>query len=183
MLWAYFSFSQFLIIWAGNLPEEIPYYLERLAGRLEVPEPGCWSFGHFMPALLPAAVGRPEEAAEAAGARRLVHRRDPALRHHLARRAGRSITRARSRSAWRTSAIPLALAGAWVFLFAGQLRKHAAAAGQRPVLQADARATAPWGALRCRRTIRTGPPTTRMSFTRRATSMCARSSGSWSCSP
>ena len=30
MLWAYFSFSQFLIIWAGNLPEEIPYYLERL---------------------------------------------------------------------------------------------------------------------------------------------------------
>ena len=32
MLWAYFSFSQFLIIWAGNLPEEIPYYLERLHG-------------------------------------------------------------------------------------------------------------------------------------------------------
>ena len=32
MLWAYFSFSQFLIIWAGNLPEEIPYYLERLRG-------------------------------------------------------------------------------------------------------------------------------------------------------
>ena len=24
MVWAYFSFSQFLIIWAGNLPEEIP---------------------------------------------------------------------------------------------------------------------------------------------------------------
>ena len=30
MLWAYFSFSQFLIIWAGNLPEEIPWYLHRL---------------------------------------------------------------------------------------------------------------------------------------------------------
>jgi hypothetical protein len=30
MLWAYFSFSQFLIIWAGNLPEEIPFFLERL---------------------------------------------------------------------------------------------------------------------------------------------------------
>ena len=29
MLWAYFSFSQFLIIWAGNLPEEIPFFLER----------------------------------------------------------------------------------------------------------------------------------------------------------
>lgn len=29
MLWAYFSFSQLLIIWAGNLPEEISWYLPR----------------------------------------------------------------------------------------------------------------------------------------------------------
>jgi hypothetical protein len=32
MVWAYFAFSQFLIIWAGNLPEEIPWYLRRLRG-------------------------------------------------------------------------------------------------------------------------------------------------------
>jgi len=32
MLWAYFSFSQFLIIWAGNLPEEISFYLPRMRG-------------------------------------------------------------------------------------------------------------------------------------------------------
>lgn len=32
MVWAYFSFSQFLIIWAGNLPKEIPWYIERLRG-------------------------------------------------------------------------------------------------------------------------------------------------------
>ena len=32
MLWAYFSFSQLLIIWSGNLPEEIPWYLNRLHG-------------------------------------------------------------------------------------------------------------------------------------------------------
>ena len=32
MLWAYFNFSQFLIIWSGNLPEEIPWYLRRLQG-------------------------------------------------------------------------------------------------------------------------------------------------------
>jgi hypothetical protein len=32
MLWAYFSFSQFLIIWSGNLPEEIPFFAERLRG-------------------------------------------------------------------------------------------------------------------------------------------------------
>src|SRR2546423_7355907 len=29
MLWAYISFSQYLIIWAGNLPEEIPWYVRR----------------------------------------------------------------------------------------------------------------------------------------------------------
>lgn len=32
MVWAYFSFSQFLIIWAGNLPEEIPWYISRING-------------------------------------------------------------------------------------------------------------------------------------------------------
>ena len=32
MLWAYFSVSQLLIIWSANLPEEIPFYLERLQG-------------------------------------------------------------------------------------------------------------------------------------------------------
>jgi hypothetical protein len=32
MMWAYFSFSQWLIIWAGNLPEEITWYMTRLSG-------------------------------------------------------------------------------------------------------------------------------------------------------
>src|SRR5262249_11548714 len=30
MLWAYFSFSQYLIIWSGNLPAEIAWYQHRL---------------------------------------------------------------------------------------------------------------------------------------------------------
>ena len=32
MMWAYFAFSQWLIIWAGNLPEEITWYMRRLSG-------------------------------------------------------------------------------------------------------------------------------------------------------
>jgi hypothetical protein len=32
MVWAYFSFSQWLIIWAGDLPSEITFYLKRLSG-------------------------------------------------------------------------------------------------------------------------------------------------------
>jgi hypothetical protein len=46
MLWAYFSFSQYLIIWSANLPEEIPWYLKRMGGGWQ------WVglaliFGHF----------------------------------------------------------------------------------------------------------------------------------------
>ncbi len=36
MLWAYLSFSQFLVIWSGNLPEEIPWYVRRLQGGWQV---------------------------------------------------------------------------------------------------------------------------------------------------
>ena len=41
MVWAYFSFSQWLIIWAGNLPSEITFYLTRLNG-------GWGSIGLFL---------------------------------------------------------------------------------------------------------------------------------------
>jgi len=30
MVWAYFNFSQWLIMWSGNLPEEIPWFLRRI---------------------------------------------------------------------------------------------------------------------------------------------------------
>jgi hypothetical protein len=36
MLWAYFAFSQFIIIWSGNLPEEISWYLARTTGGWRV---------------------------------------------------------------------------------------------------------------------------------------------------
>jgi hypothetical protein len=47
MLWAYFNVSQLIIVWSGNLPEEIPWYLERLHG------PWAWVawtvfLGHFV---------------------------------------------------------------------------------------------------------------------------------------
>lgn len=32
MVWAYFNFSQFLIIWAGNIPEETEWFLVRMKG-------------------------------------------------------------------------------------------------------------------------------------------------------
>jgi hypothetical protein len=41
MVWTYFNFSQWLIIWAGNLPEEIPWYFRRMNG-------GWGSVGFFL---------------------------------------------------------------------------------------------------------------------------------------
>ncbi len=35
MFWAYIGFTQFLIIWSANLPEEIPWYLRRFQGGWE----------------------------------------------------------------------------------------------------------------------------------------------------
>lgn len=35
MIWSYLAFSQFLLIWVGNLPDEIPYYLKRIRGGWE----------------------------------------------------------------------------------------------------------------------------------------------------
>ncbi len=35
MVWAYIGLSQWRIIWSGNLPEEIPWYLKRLQGGYE----------------------------------------------------------------------------------------------------------------------------------------------------
>ena len=32
LVWAYFNFSQFLIIWSGNIPEETVWYLARMKG-------------------------------------------------------------------------------------------------------------------------------------------------------
>jgi hypothetical protein len=52
MLWAYFAFSQLLIIWAGNLPEEIPWYLRRIAGNWKFVATGLAVFYFAMPFLV-----------------------------------------------------------------------------------------------------------------------------------
>jgi hypothetical protein len=36
MVWAYFAFSQFLIIWSGNMRDEITWYADRLRGGWQV---------------------------------------------------------------------------------------------------------------------------------------------------
>jgi len=52
MLWAYFSFSQLLIIWSGNLPEEISFYRTRLYGSWGIVAIIVLIFHFFVPFFL-----------------------------------------------------------------------------------------------------------------------------------
>jgi hypothetical protein len=52
MVWAYFSFSQLLIMWSGNLPEEIPWYLERFRGNWRYIGIGLILLYFFLPFFL-----------------------------------------------------------------------------------------------------------------------------------
>ncbi len=52
MVWAYFNFSQWLIIWAGNLPEEIPWYKARLNGGWQHVGLFLVIFGFVVPFIL-----------------------------------------------------------------------------------------------------------------------------------
>ena len=52
MIWAYFNFSQFLIIWSANLPEEIPWYLERSSHGWQYVSYGLLVGQFFLPFFL-----------------------------------------------------------------------------------------------------------------------------------
>jgi hypothetical protein len=52
MLWAYFSFSQYLITWAGNLPPEIAWYMHRLQTSWRVVGVGLVVFHFAVPFVL-----------------------------------------------------------------------------------------------------------------------------------
>lgn len=58
MLFAYFAFSQFLIIWAGNLPEETTFYLRRLRGGWQFVGLALILFHFALPFVLLLSRGR-----------------------------------------------------------------------------------------------------------------------------
>ena len=51
-LWAYVNFSQFLIIWSANLPEETPWYFKRTQGAWNNVAGGLMLFHFALPFLL-----------------------------------------------------------------------------------------------------------------------------------
>ena len=49
MLWAYTAFSEFLLIWYGNIKEETPYYLKRMHGGWGLEAAALIVFHFFLP--------------------------------------------------------------------------------------------------------------------------------------
>jgi hypothetical protein len=132
MLWAYLSFSQFLIIWSGNLPEEIPWYVERIRGAWGAIAIALVVFHFFVPfgLLLSADLKKRSSMLQKLAVFILVMRLidliwyvSPSFRHMAPERAG--VAHSLIPMHWMDFAIPVGLTGLWVFLFVRQLRSRA----------------------------------------------------------
>ncbi len=121
MLWAYFSFSQFLIIWAGNLPEEIPYYLDRMRGGWHYLSLAL-IFGHF---VLPFCLLLSQDLKKRPKLLARIAWFIVAIRlYDLIWLVAPTFNQGRFPISLANIGVPLALGGLWIFLFAGQLRKR-----------------------------------------------------------
>ena len=119
MFWAYTGFSQFLLIWYGNIREEVPYYLKR--------EHGMWGFialmlivfHFFLPffmLLMRSIKDRPQTIAVVAAiilAMRYIHT------YWL---IGPAYYGDRFYFSWMSIAALLAISGIWFFVFVNQLK-------------------------------------------------------------
>ena len=132
MLWAYFQFSQFLIIWSGNLPEEIPWYLIRMKG--------AWGWvsvllivGHFaLPYLL--LLNRDLKrtgGAVATIALLIIAMRFVDLFWLLGPEHGKELLAVH----WLDFVAPIAVGGIWVALFLWQLGTRSLIPINEPTLQ------------------------------------------------
>ena len=132
MLWAYFNFSQFLIIWMGNLPEEIPWYLSRVTGS--------WVWvsvllivGHFM---LPYVLLLNRDLKRAGGtvatiALLVIAMRLVDLFWLLGPEHGKPLLAVH----WLDFVAPVAIGGLWVALFLWQLGTRSLIPITEPTLQ------------------------------------------------
>lgn len=123
LLWAYFAFSQFLIIWSGNLPDEIRWYLHRLDGG--------WQWLAVLIVLLHFAVPFIVLLSR-------ERKRDPQTMLWLASmllvihyvelfwNVAPAFSQSQFRLHWLDLAAPLAVGGLWVFVFIWQLRRRMA---------------------------------------------------------
>lgn len=124
MIWAYLSFSQFLIIWSGNLPETITWYKHRSAGGWQWVGLGIVVFSFALPfALLLARQTKRRLEALAGVAGLVILMRLVDLYWVVAP----TFHPARVTLHWMDVAAPAGIGGVWLWFFLRQLK-------QRPLL-------------------------------------------------
>jgi hypothetical protein len=132
MLWAYFAFSQLVIVWSGNLTDEIPWYLRRLAtswGWLGV---ALIVFQFIVPFLL--LLSRPLKRnawALCCVVGILILMRFVDLMWIVMP----SYYQRGFRLHWLNFSVPLAIGGLWIAMFIWQLRKRPLLPVQAPALE------------------------------------------------
>jgi hypothetical protein len=131
-VWAYFAYSQFIIIWSGNLPEETTFYTSRLNGAWKATTVVLVVLHYALPFALLLSRDRKRSAkALAPIALLLLFARWLDL-HWL-------VAPAFSKDAftihWLDLAAPLALGGIWLFLFSIRLKARPLLPANEPFLK------------------------------------------------
>ncbi len=128
MFWSYVAFAQYLIIWAGNLPEEIPWYLRRLAGGWGWVGAALIVLHFALPflLLLPEGANRnPRILASVAALVVLMRFVDVYwLVRPVFTQAASSPGSARFQLHWLDLAAPIGIGGVWLAVFLWQLEER-----------------------------------------------------------
>jgi hypothetical protein len=128
MVWAYFNFSQFLIIWSGNIPEETGWYITRMSGGWGFMGVALVLFHFAFPFLLLLRQDLKRKAKMLAGVAvfilflRLVDMfyligPNPRIDTHGLEQGAFVIS-------WLDFVAPIAVGGIWLWYFFGQLMKR-----------------------------------------------------------
>ncbi len=131
MFWSYVAFSQYLIIWAGNLPEEIPWYLRRTNGGWGWIGVALIAFHFALPflLLLPEGANRNPRALVSVATLVVLMRFVDVywLVRPVFTQATAAPASARFEIHWLDLAAPIGIGGVWLAVFLWQLT-------QRPLL-------------------------------------------------
>ena len=132
MFWAYMMISQYLIIWSGNLPEEITWYIDRSGQGWQILSL-VLVLGHFaLPFLLLLSADLKKKPRLLAWVALWV----------LAMRwmdffwqVAPSVREGGIRLHWLDPVVPIALGGLWLAILAGQLKKRNVVPAREPALK------------------------------------------------
>lgn len=127
MVWAYFNFSQFLIIWSGNIPEETGWYLTRMKGPWLAVGALLVLFHFAFPFLILLQQDFKRKAKWLATlAVFILVMRLVDMFYLIAPnpRIDKTIEKGAFIVSWLDFAAPIAIGGIWLWYFIGQLRKR-----------------------------------------------------------